>query len=76
MLHSGWMLLALVALVGGVAVILFPRELTQLNGQLNQMLVSMDDAILKHRHMVGTLLLIVAYLCFRLAALMYMARSG
>ncbi|GEM_PF-6307174 len=69
MLQPGWLVLALVALVGGMAVILLPKQVTQLNNQLSRALGSVDDLVLRHRHVMGALLLLVAYLCFRLAML-------
>lgn len=69
MLDPVWMALSAIALLGGVMVILVPKLLLRMNNQLTKALVSVDDLVLKYRHVVGATLLIVAYLCFRLALL-------
>lgn len=69
MLDPTWSALALFALAGGVLVILTPRLIVDVSNRLNRMVGSMDDLIMKHRHVVGAALLVVAYLCFRLALL-------
>jgi len=69
MLNPWWGGLSLVALVGGIAVIVAPTWLVKLNAQLNKTLVSLDEVVVKYRYLVGALLLIVSYLCFRLARL-------
>ena len=70
MLDPVWMVLSCIALLGGVMVILVPKLLVRINNQLATALVSVDDLVLKYRHIVGAALLVVAYLCFRLALLL------
>lgn len=69
MLEPGWSFLSLVALVAGTLVILAPSWISSTNKRLNRVLVSVDEMIMRYRHLVGVTLLIVAYLCFRLALL-------
>ena len=69
MLNPTWLWLSVIALVGGVTVILVPKRVMQLNDQLNKILVSVDGLLMRYRHLVGVALLVVAYLCFRLALL-------
>jgi hypothetical protein len=69
MLDPVWMILSCIALFGGAMVILTPNVLLRMNNHLAKALVSVDDLVLKYRHVVGAMLLIVAYLCFRLALL-------
>ncbi len=73
MLDPIWMCLSALALVGGAMVILVPKVVAQMNTQLNKVLVSVDELLLRYRHLVGVTLLVVAYLCFRLALLVPMA---
>ena len=65
-----WILLSLVALVGGIMIILVPNTLIKVNQRLNKAIVNTDDLMMQYRHMVGALLLLVGFLCFRLALLM------
>lgn len=69
MLDPVWMVLSAIALLGGIMAILVPKLLLRMNNQLAKALMSVDGLILKNRHVVGAMLLIVAYLCFRLALL-------
>jgi len=69
MLEPGWGILSLVALVAGTLVILAPSWISSTNKRLNRVLVSVDEMVMRYRHVVGVTLLIVAYLCFRLALL-------
>jgi hypothetical protein len=69
MLDVGWSLLSLAALVAGTLVILAPTLIIDANKRLNRVLVSVDELVLRYRHLVGVTLLIVAYLCFNLALL-------
>ncbi len=67
MTNPWWTALSAVALVGGVLIILAPKFVVSMNRSLNKALLSADDRIMRNRHVIGVLLLIVAYLCFRLA---------
>lgn len=67
MLSSSWLVLSAITLLSGVLVILAPKWVVRLNNQLSRALLSLDDLIMRYRHLVGAMLLIVAYLCFRLA---------
>ncbi len=69
MFDPTWAALALIALVGGVSVILVPKQVASLNRYVSHAIGSVDELVLRHRHVVGTVSLIVAYLCFRLALL-------
>jgi uncharacterized membrane protein len=69
MLHSLWAGLSVLTLVVGILVILAPRFVVTVNSQLSKALGSVDDLIMRYRHLVGAILLVVAYLCFRLALL-------
>lgn len=70
MLDPVWLVLSGIALFGGVMVVLVPKLLLQMNDQLTKALGSVDGLVLKYRHFVGVTLLVVAYLCFRLALLL------
>lgn len=67
MLNPFWGSLSLVASISGVLIILAPKLMSTLNKQLNQAIVSCDELIMKYRHVIGTVLLLTAYLCFHLA---------
>ncbi len=67
MLNPGWSSLTVFALAGGVLIILAPKFVVKMNRALNKALLSMDDLIMRYRHAIGVLLLLVAYLCFQLA---------
>ena len=69
-LNPTWTVLSMVALAGGVLIILAPKFMVGTNKRLSKVMVSMDDLIMRHRHVVGVLLLVVSYLCFRLAVLL------
>jgi len=69
MLDATWLWLSSVALVGGILVILAPKQVMQLNDQMSKILVTFDDLMMRYRHLTGVTLLVVAYLCFRLAML-------
>jgi len=69
MMNPLWMILSLVTLVAGTLVILAPNFIVSSNKRLSKVLFSTDDLVMRHRHAVGVLLFIVAYLCFRLALL-------
>ena len=73
MLDPMWLGLCVMVLAGGTMVILAPKLVLQLNTQLSRVLVSVDETLLRHRHVIGVLLLVVAYLCFRLALLVPLA---
>ncbi len=73
MLEPTWLGLCVMALAGGAMVILTPKLVLQLNSRLNRVLVSFDETLLRYRHVIGVLLLVVAYLCFRLALLVPLA---
>ncbi len=70
MLDSWWMVASAFALLGGVLVILSPKVVVNLNRLLSRALISADDVVMRYRHLVGAGLLVVAYLCFRLAMVM------
>lgn len=70
MLNSWWMVASAFTLLGGVLVILAPKTVVNLNKLLGKALVSADDVVMRYRHLVGAGLLVVAYLCFRLAMVM------
>ena len=67
MVNTLWMGLSAVALVGGTLIILAPKLVAGVNGQLSRVLVSIDDLVMRYRHIVGVTLLIIAYVCFNLA---------
>ena len=69
MLNPGWSSLTVVALAGGVLIILAPKFVVRMNKTLNKALVSADGLVMRYRHVIGVLLLLVAYLCFQLALL-------
>jgi len=63
----GMLFVSVVCLVAGVSFFLFPHPLLNLSRALNRTLVVMDERLIRHRYVFGTLLFVVSYLCFRLA---------
>ena len=70
MFHPTWLVLTLVTLISGVLIILAPQAVVGINRALNRAMISMDEIVIRHRHVIGAMLLVVAYLCFRLALLL------
>ena len=64
---SGLLFLSLICVVAGVAFILFPHPLLNLSRALNRTLVTLDERLIHLRYLLGVLLFIASYLCFRLA---------
>lgn len=70
MLDPMWVTLSALTGLVGVLIILAPKFVVTVNDRLSKTIVSMDDLVLRHRHVMGALLLIVAYLCFWIALLL------
>ena len=66
---SGLLVLSLVCLGVGVGFVMFPHPLLTLSQALNRTLITLDERLIRHRYICGTLLFVVSYLCFRLALL-------
>jgi hypothetical protein len=64
-----WNSLSVIAFVGGVLALFAPRVLVTLNQRFTKTLVSLDEFFLRYRYLMGVLLLIVGFLCLRLARL-------
>ena len=70
MLDPMWVTLSALTGLAGVLIILAPKFVVTVNDRLSKTIVSMDDLVLRYRHVMGALLLIVAYLCFWIALLL------
>lgn len=69
MVDPTWTTLSVLCLVTGALVILVPKLIVLANDRLSKALVSLDDLLLNYRYAVGIALMVVGYLCFRLALL-------
>ena len=66
---SGLLMLSALCVVGGISIILYPNALLKLNEVLNRTLMALDQRLMRFRHVIGVVLLLVSYLFFRLALL-------
>ena len=64
---TGFLFFSLVSLMVGAVFILFPHPLSKLSTTLNKTLVLADDHIMRYRHVIGVLLMLVSYGLFKLA---------
>ena len=67
---TGCLFLSLLSVVVGAMFILAPDTLLKLSGALNRTLVTLDERLLRYRHLLGLTLLLLGYGLFRLALIM------
>ena len=67
---TGFLFLSLLSVVVGAMFILVPDTLLKLSGALNRTLVTLDERLLRYRHLLGLTLLLLSYGLFQLALIM------
>lgn len=66
-MQATWLLwVSLASLVLGIMCFLFPSGLAKLSSMLNHSVVTMDQAVLRYRYVVGALALILSYGLFNI----------
>ncbi len=67
---TGLLFLAMMSLVVGTSVILFPHGMLKLSAHLNRTIKMLDEPMMRHRYVVGLLAFAASYAFFRLALLL------
>ena len=67
MTPEGLLFVSLLCLLSGVLFFLFPGWLLKLSSYLNRSMITLDQKLMRHRYLVGTLLIVSSYLVFSIA---------
>ena len=67
MLDQRFLVVSGMCLAAGVLLVLFPQAVAQLNSAMDRTVRSVDGFVMRYRHMIGALLLVAAFLFFRMA---------